>query len=164
MRKILVVIGASLLFVVSAGISFAQTATLLPPELLGSAQSSEAVTSASSGIASFTAKGTANINLTSTHIGACSGITCSSGHTCECDIFNGNLTATVVGKSILLLNITTDDTAGTSDGNGSGRCLPGTGFGTLCNSGGACLGLRPPATYVLPPSLIPLSQPRPYSI
>jgi hypothetical protein len=142
MRKILVVIGVSLMFVVSAGISFAQTATLLPPELLGSAQSREAVTSASSGIASFTAKGTANVNLISSHGGACLGITCTAGDGCECDIINGNLTATVAGKSILLLNITTDDSARANDGNGTSGCFPGTGFGTLCNASGSCLGLQ----------------------
>jgi hypothetical protein len=141
MRNMPVVISASLISILSAGISFAQTATVVPPGLLGSTQSSAATSSVSSPITPFAATGMANVNFTASKAGACSGITCTTGHTCECDVFNGNLTVTATGaKKTLLLNITTDDTAGTSDGNGS--CFPGTGYGTLCNLAGKCLGLQ----------------------
>lgn len=146
MRTTLALIGTALMLVVGTGISFAQNATLVPPGLLGSAQPAIANSPKSSPIIAFTANGTSTINLTDTHTGACFGVTCSSSDTCECDVFNGSLTATALGKSSLVLNVTTDDTSGTSNGNNSSDCFPGTGSGTLCNAGGACIGLQTAGT------------------
>lgn len=145
LRPFLIGANVCVLLAASVGLSFAESATLVPKHLLGQAASSASSSAASSAIGPFTAKGNGTIDLTNTHSGPCAGIACTaSASHCECDILNAKVTGTGIGNSSLVLNVTTDDDEGTLDGNGS--CFPGTAYGTLCNASGACLGVQSAGT------------------
>ena len=94
---------------------------------------------ASSGITSFSGRGTGVLNLVATHLGVCSDslVACNVAQ-CECDVFGGTVTVPKLGSSTLSLNITTSDS--TLFSNGIGQCFPGSGHGTICH-GSSCLGI-----------------------
>jgi hypothetical protein len=110
----------------------------------GSETSAAMASSPSSPITGISGMGTGAIDLVHSGSGICPGsfATCNSGSdSCECDIFKGTVSVQKLGpKSLLTLNITTDDSRSTLNGNGT--CFPGTGAGTICNNAGtSCLGI-----------------------
>jgi hypothetical protein len=94
-------------------------------------------------ITPFVARGTGVIDFTSVHSGVCADQvpqSCNGGSdSCECDVFVGSVKLPKLGNTTMTLNITTDDTSGSS--NGTGSCFSGTGHGTFCNSKNQCLAV-----------------------
>ncbi|HVC44307.1 MAG TPA: hypothetical protein VND20_05775 [Candidatus Binataceae bacterium] len=94
---------------------------------------------APSAITPFNGRGNVVYNPTASVPGSCadSVLPCNTT-TCECDNFSGPVTVPSLGKSTLVLNITTANTSSVQ--NGTGECLPGTGHGTICNNT-SCMGI-----------------------